>query len=78
MADEKNKNLNHNQDTVSNQAEPGRTPQAVGKLPLNESVDQTTDHLNDIPGMPAGQGGRKGNVSVEDGGQTDGSSTASR
>ncbi|WP_066831381.1 hypothetical protein [Rufibacter ruber] len=78
MAEEKNKNLNNNQNTVSNQAEPGRIPQAVGKLPLPDDVNDNPGHGNQEPGMTPTGGGRKGNISVEDGGNTDGSSTGSR
>ncbi|RNI28006.1 hypothetical protein EFA69_18150 [Rufibacter immobilis] len=78
MADEKNKNLDNNQNTVSNQAEPGRTPEAVGKLPLPDDVNDNPGHDELDPGMKPNAGGRKGNISVEDGGNVDGSSSASR
>jgi hypothetical protein len=78
MENEKNKNLNSSQDNVSNQAEPGRTPEAVGKLPLNADVNDDPSYIKDSPGVITSQSGRRGNISVEDGGDTNGSSTGSR
>ncbi|MFC6999349.1 hypothetical protein [Rufibacter roseus] len=80
MAEEKDKNKNivNSQNTVSNQAEPGRTPKAVGKLPLSEDVDDNPEGLRGNPAVTPHGGGRKGNISVEDGGQVSGSSTGSR
>ncbi|WP_207431142.1 hypothetical protein [Sabulibacter ruber] len=78
MENEKNPNLDNKQNTVSNQAEPGRTPQAVGKLPLPDDVnDNPNDAIKDNPGIITGGSGRRGNTSVEDGGDVDGASTGS-
>ncbi len=70
MSEEKNKDQNKKQDANSN-------PEAIGKLPLNDTILQPIDNIADIEGMPSGEGGRKGNVSVEDGGQVNGASTGS-
>ncbi|MBC3538090.1 hypothetical protein ACFSC6_00910 [Rufibacter sediminis] len=78
MDNEKNKNLNNSQDNVSNQAEPGRVPEAVGKLPLPTDVNDDPSYIEDSPGVVKSASGRRGNISVEDGGDVDGSSTGSR
>jgi hypothetical protein len=78
MDNEKNINLNSRQDNVSNQAEPGRVPEAIGKLPLPTDVnDNPDDAIEGNPGIITGGSGRRGNTSVEDGGDVDGSSTGS-
>ncbi|RNI22429.1 hypothetical protein [Rufibacter latericius] len=77
MENEKNKNLDNNQNTVSNQAEAGRVPEAVGKLPLPTDVNDDPSYIKDSPGVIPSASGRRGNISSEDGGDVEGSSTGS-
>ncbi|KAA6434568.1 hypothetical protein ACD591_04240 [Rufibacter glacialis] len=78
MSTEKNKNLENNQNTESNQPEAGRVPEAIGKLPLPTDVNDDPSYIEDSPGVVPSASGRRGNISVEDGGNVEGSSTGSR
>lgn len=77
MANETNKNRDDRKGKVGNTGS-GKTDTGAGKAPLRGDVSASNPHTGEVPGATPQGSGRKGNISAEDGGQVEGSSSGSR
>ncbi|AKQ45291.1 hypothetical protein TH63_06010 [Rufibacter radiotolerans] len=77
MANETNKNRDDRKEKVDKPTSDESTKTPTGKAPLYGDYSNEDEETDDIPGSVTRGGGRRGNISTEDGGTVSGSSSGS-
>jgi hypothetical protein len=77
MANETNKNRDDRKDKLGNPTPDKSTNNPTGKAPLYGDYSNSDEETDDVPGTVERGGGRRGNISTEDGGNVSGSSSGS-